>query len=79
MLVKLMYEDADGIMNGEMHVNQRHIVSVCMRDDGKLGYLQLDSPEYRQRVDGRQYAVTAYCIDRESYDRIVEWMEKHDG
>lgn len=79
MLVKLMYEDADGIMNEEMHVNPRHIVSVCMRDDGRLGYMQLDSTEYRQRVDGIQYVVTAYCIDRESHDRIVAWMEKNDG
>ena len=76
MLVKLMYEDADGIMDAEMHVNPRHIVSVCMRDDGKLGYMQLDSPEYRQRVDGGQYAITSYCIDRESYDRIVAWVEQ---
>lgn len=75
MLVKLMYEDAYGIMNEEMHVNPRHIVSVCMRNDGKLGFMQLDSPDYRQRVDGGQYATTSYCIDRESHDRIVEWME----
>lgn len=76
MLVKLMYQDADGIMNGEMHVNPEHIVSVSMRDDGKLGFMQLDSPEYRKRVDGRQYAIASYYIDCESYNRIVAWMEQ---
>jgi len=86
MLVKLMYQDADGIMNGEMHVNPEHIVSVRMRDDGKLGFMQLDSPDYRERVYGGQYgvyggqyAITTFEVSPESYDRIVAWMEKHDG
>ena len=37
MLVKLLYEDAECILNAEMHVNPEHIVSVRMRDDNKVG------------------------------------------
>jgi len=78
MLVKLMYQDADCIMDGEMHVNPRHIVSVCMRDDGGVAHMQLDAPLYILQLDGRQLAQTTFDIDIESYRKIVWWMEKHD-
>ena len=78
MLVKLLYEDAECILNAEMHVNPEHIVSVRMRDDNKVGYLELDASEHLQQIGGDQYEKSSYLIDRESYDRIVAWMEKHD-
>jgi len=78
MLVKLMYQDAECIMNGDMHVNPRHIVSVCMRDDGCVAHMQLDAPLYTLQLDGSQLAQTTFDIDIESYRKIVWWMETHD-
>ena len=79
MLVKLMYEDAECILNAEMHVNPEHIVSVRMRDDGRLALMQLDSADTILRPDGSIAAKTTFEVSPESYDRIVVWMEKHDG
>ena len=62
MKVKLMYRDAEGILDATMHVNPNHIVSVSMRGDNKVGFMRLTT--------------CVYEIDRESYDRIVEWMDK---
>lgn len=78
MLVKLMYQDAECIMNGDMHVNPRHIVSVCMRDDGGVAHMQLDTPQYILQLDGSQLANTMFDIDIESYRKIILWMEAHD-
>lgn len=78
MLVKLMYQDAECVMDGEMHVNPRHIVSVCMRDDGRVAHMQLDTPQYMLQRDGRQTAQTTFYIDIESYRKIIRWMEAHD-
>ena len=78
MLVKLMYEDAECVKNGEMHVNPRHIVSVCMRDDENLAFMQLDTPQYMLRQDGSQLAQTVFYIDIESYKEIISWIEAHD-
>lgn len=78
MLVKLMYEDDECVMDGEMHVNPRHIVSACMRDDGGVAYMQLDSPQYTLQLDGSQLKQTEFCVDIESYRKIVCWMEAHD-
>lgn len=78
MLVKLMYEDAECIMDGEMHVNPRHIVSVSMRDDGRVAYMQLDSPQYMLQQNGSQLTQTVFYIDIESYRKIIWWMESHD-
>ena len=62
MKVKLMNKDAEGILDATMHVNPNHIVSVIMRSDNKVGFMRLTT--------------CVYAIDRESYDRITEWMDR---
>jgi len=76
MLIELMYRDAEGIMGGEMHVNPEHVVSACMRSDGRLAFMQLDSAESMLRSDGSICAKTTFEVSPESYDRIVEWLER---
>ena len=49
----------------DMHVNPNYIVKVW-----KLGKC------YYATIHGEN---TDKHIDKDSYDRIVEWMEKHDG
>ena len=79
MLVKLMYQDAECVMDGEMHVNPEHIVSVRMRDDGRLAFMQLDSADTILMPDGSIAGQTTFEVSPESYDRIVAWMEEHNG
>lgn len=50
----------------EEHINPRHVVSVWMtKSDGECRMLTSDGD-------------TSH-IDRDSYDRIVAWMERRDG